>query len=132
VLVEGDDMNEPIADAARSILDGHIELSRDLASQGHYPAIRVLTSLSRVMNDIVTPEHRQAAQRVRQVMADYEQIREAYQLGVYNRGMNPRSDFAIEQMPTIQQFLRQSVDEGTQFDQAVDSLVQLLPEGPVL
>lgn len=132
VLVEGDDMNEPIADASRSILDGHIELSRDLAAQGHYPAIRVLTSLSRVMNEVVTPEHTAAAQRVRQVLADYEQIREAFQLGVYSRGMNPRSDFALEQIDTLQAYLRQPVSDGSPLEQTIRYLTQLLPDGPVL
>ncbi len=128
VLVEGDDMNEPIADAARSILDGHIELSRDLASQGHYPAIRVLSSLSRVMDDLITPEHQLAAQRVRQVLADYEQIREAHQLGVYNQGMNPRSDFAIQQVDQIHAFLRQTVADGCKFEDTIEQLIHLLPE----
>lgn len=111
VLVDGDDMNEPVADAARSILDGHIVLKRELAARGHYPAIDVLESVSRVMSDIVDEAHRRAAQTVRELMATYRSAEDLIQLGAYMAGSNPLVDRAIQQQPAIRSFLVQAPDE---------------------
>ncbi len=111
VLVDGDDMNEPIADAARSILDGHLVLRRDLAARGHYPAIDVLESVSRVMPDIVDERHRRTARAIREMMAVYRASEDLIQLGAYVAGSNPAVDRAIQRRPAIQEFLLQAPDE---------------------
>ncbi|MFN8542710.1 MAG: FliI/YscN family ATPase [Candidatus Binatia bacterium] len=111
VLVEGDDMNEPIADTARSLLDGHIALSRRLASEGHFPAIDVLGSISRVMIDLVSPEHQAAAARVRSWLATYRDAEDLIQIGAYARGNSPAIDDAVAHLPTITGFLRQPLHE---------------------
>jgi FliI/YscN family ATPase len=107
VLVEGDDFNEPIADAARSILDGHIILSRKLGAMGHYPAIDVLNSISRLASKVAAPTDKESAQKVREAMAMYQSSEDLIQLGAYLAGSNPQLDVAIRTMPHIQQFLRQ-------------------------
>jgi len=124
VLVEGDDMNEPIADTSRSILDGHIILSRAMASQNHYPAIDISHSLSRLMSEIATSEHKQVAQQFRQVLADYEVIQDAYNIGAYTLGMNPKSDYAIKHIEVINQFLRQDNSPST-FEETITQLTSL-------
>ncbi len=108
VLVAGDDMNEPVADEVRSILDGHIVLSRELAEQGHYPAIDMLASVSRVMSAVTDDSHRQAATKVREVLATYQKQKDLILLGAYKQGSDPRVDFAIAKMTAVTAFLRQS------------------------
>jgi len=111
VLVEGDDMNEPIADAVRGILDGHIVLTRQLASRGHYPAIDVLQSVSRVMPEIVTPEQIELAVRTRQVIADYREAEDLITIGAYKAGQNPKVDYAVNHIEAVNNFLKQRPTE---------------------
>ncbi|MBI5837325.1 MAG: FliI/YscN family ATPase [Candidatus Eisenbacteria bacterium] len=111
VLVEQDDMNDPIADSARSVLDGHVVLSRRLASAGHYPAIDVLESVSRVMHDVADPEHRKWAQEGRRHLATYREAEDLVQIGAYARGSNADIDAALERRPRLQQFLQQAPGE---------------------
>ena len=113
VLVEGDDHNEPVADAARSILDGHVALSRELAGRGHYPAVDVLASVSRCMPDVATAPHAQAAQTVRSLIASYLDALPLLQLGAYRAGAVPAVDRAIALWPRIEAFLRQQVGEAS-------------------
>ncbi len=132
VLTEGDDQQDPIADAARAILDGHIVLSRGLAEMGHYPAIDIEASISRVMNEIVTPAQMQQARQLKQLYSIYEQNRDLISVGAYSQGSNPRIDEAIAYYPRIMDFLSQNIGEAVQFDQSLaglDSLFQtsLLP-----
>ncbi|WP_437187019.1 FliI/YscN family ATPase [Planctomicrobium sp. SH668] len=115
VLVDGDDMDEPIADAARSILDGHVVLSRKIASRGQYPAVDVLHSLSRLFRDVTTPEHQQAAQKMRQLLATYEEVSDLIQLGMYQMGASPQVDEAIQKMPKILSFLKQEIGQSSSF-----------------
>jgi type III secretion protein N (ATPase) len=122
VLVEGDDMTEPIADETRSILDGHIILSRELAAANHFPAVDVLLSASRVMSMIDTPEHLKLAGRVRELMAAYKRSEILVKIGEYKKGSDPLIDEALDKWPRIQQFLRQGTTEYTEFD---DTLAQL-------
>ena len=123
VLVEGGDMDEPIADEVRGILDGHIVLDRAVASRGHYPAVDVLQSLSRVMDGVASKEHVQAARRMRQLLAAYESKRDLIILGAYSRGSDAKVDEAMQKMPRIEAFLQQHPDEVVSFDQVVRDLV---------
>jgi flagellum-specific ATP synthase len=125
VLVDGDDMNEPVADAVRSILDGHIVLSRKLAAANHYPAIDVLASVSRVMNDVVSREHRAAASAVRDLMATYREAEDLINIGAYVAGSNPRVDLALARNDDIRSFLRQGTDEASTFESAERAIVAL-------
>jgi flagellum-specific ATP synthase len=125
VLVEGDDMNEPIADAVRSILDGHIVLSRKLAHQNHYPAIDVLESVSRLMIDVVGKEHLAGANRVRELLATYREAEDLINIGAYNKGTNPKIDLAMERIGAINTILRQNIDEASGFDETVKALKKL-------
>jgi flagellum-specific ATP synthase len=125
VLVEGDDMSEPVADAVRSILDGHIVLSRRLASAGHYPAVDVLESISRVMPAITTDEHRTAVHRVVDMMATYREAEDLINIGAYVKGSNPRIDGALRHWETIRGFLRQRSDESADFQTSVARLMAL-------
>ena len=125
VLVEGDDTNEPIADALRSILDGHINLTRDLATQNHYPAIDVLSSISRVMDDIISPSQRKHANKLKKTLAIYRKAEDLINIGAYVNGSNPKIDYAIEMIEKINSFLRQDVDETTDFDSSTSQLAQL-------
>lgn len=125
VLVDGDDMNEPIADAVRSILDGHIVLSRALAAANHYPAIDVLHSVSRVMPDVVDRQHAAAASAVRDVLAAYRDAEDLINIGAYVAGSNPRVDRALSKIEPIRQFLRQGVDERSSFEQTSGSLLNV-------
>lgn len=118
VLVDGDDLNEPVADAVRSILDGHIVLSRKLAAGNHYPAIDVLGSVSRVMPDVVSAAHVQAASAVRDLMATYREAEDLINIGAYVAGSNPRVDLAIARIDGIRRFLRQGIYEESTFDDA--------------
>ena len=113
VLVDGDDMNEPIADAVRSILDGHVVLTRELAHASHYPAIDVLQSVSRLVGEVVTPEVRAAGQAVRRLLAAYKEKEDLIAIGAYQRGTDPLVDAAIALRPHVERFLRQAVDERT-------------------
>ncbi|HOT01963.1 MAG TPA: flagellar protein export ATPase FliI [Acidobacteriota bacterium] len=125
VLVEGDDMNEPVADEVRSILDGHIILSRDLASRGHYPAINVSLSVSRVMTSVVPPEHRQAATKLREVLATYEKEKDLIMIGAYQKGSDARVDFAMDKIDSVNTFLKQSTEEKMGFEETVKKLKEL-------
>lgn len=126
VLVEGDDMTEPVADETRSILDGHIILSRKLASANHYPAIDVLQSKSRVMDAIVSSEHRRAAGAVCALMAKYNDIELLVKIGEYEPGADPEADLAIEKHPEIRAYLQQSTDERIDFHLAIAQLEALV------
>ncbi|MBR3623521.1 MAG: flagellar protein export ATPase FliI [Selenomonadaceae bacterium] len=116
VLVDGDDMNEPIADAVRSILDGHIVLSRAIAAQNHFPAIDILPSVSRVMNEVVTKEHLKAAQQMRSLMAVYKDAEDLIHIGAYVKGSSKKIDEAIEKIDSINDFLCQDIFEVDSYD----------------
>ncbi len=122
VLVEGDDPQEPIADTVRGLLDGHTWLSRKIASRGHYPAIDVLQSLSRLMNDIVGQDHQNAAQLVRQVLAAYRDHEDLISIGAYRKGANKLVDASIDMYDEIHAFLKQRVEERVTFEQVVEGL----------
>jgi type III secretion protein N (ATPase) len=122
VLVEGDDMTEPIADETRSILDGHIVLSRKLAAANHYPAIDVMASVSRVMNAITTKAHREAAQKLRAILAKYAEIELLVQIGEYRKGSDAEADRALERIGAVNAFLRQGMDEASSFEQTLAAL----------
>lgn len=126
VLVEGDDENEPIADCVRGLIDGHTWLSRKIAARNHYPAIDVLPSLSRLMNDVTTPEHREAAGTVRELLAAYRDHEDLISIGAYRKGANRTVDLAIEMLEPINAFLRQRIDEGSNVEEARTLLAQLL------
>ncbi len=126
VLVDGDDMNEPIADAARGILDGHIVLSRQLATQNHYPAVDVLASVSRVMPNVVSKEHRLKANEIKEVLAVYKEAEDLINIGAYAQGSNKKIDYAIENIEDINSFLKQEVDEGFEYNQTLELMNQLL------
>ena len=125
VLVEGDDMTEPIADETRSILDGHIVLSRKLASANHYPAIDILASASRVMNAVVTREHRAAAGKVRELMAKHAEVELLLKIGEYKKGADAVTDKAVSRIDAIRGFLRQGTEERVEFATAVQALQEL-------
>ena len=125
VLVEGDDTNEPIADALRSILDGHINLTRDLSNQNHYPAIDILSSISRVMDDIIDPEQRQYANKLKETLAVYRKAEDLINIGAYVAGSNPKIDYAIEMIEKINRYLKQDIDETTDFAESISQLAQL-------
>lgn len=122
VLVEGDDLNEPVSDAARGILDGHIILSRKLANKGHYPSIDILESVSRVKNDVITPAHNEAAMKVKELMAIYKEAEDLISVGAYKPGINPKLDKAVKNMEEINQFLRQRTHDVTNYDEVVELL----------
>ncbi|MGD9237770.1 MAG: flagellum-specific ATP synthase FliI, partial [Desulfobacterales bacterium] len=121
----GDDTNEPIADALRSILDGHINLSRDLANQSHYPAIDVLGSVSRVMEDVIDAKQRLCARKLKEIMATYRKAEDLINIGAYVSGSNPKIDYAIAMIDKINRYLRQDIDETSPFDECVSRLVDL-------
>ncbi|HNR13745.1 MAG TPA: hypothetical protein PKM59_10555, partial [Thermodesulfobacteriota bacterium] len=128
VLVEGDDMNEPVADSVRSILDGHITLSRDLASQNHYPAIDVLRSISRVMSDIISPQHKDFSNKLKSVLATYRKAEDLINIGAYVKGSSSQIDYAIEMIEKINRYLRQAVNEKVSFQQSVLELNQMFAQ----
>jgi FliI/YscN family ATPase len=128
VLVEGDDFNEPICDAVRGILDGHIILSRDLGSSGHYPAIDVLQSVSRVMSHVVDREHLNAAQKLREAMACYHRSADLIQLGAYVSGTNPRLDTALRSRERLLSFLKQDSQETSPLNATIDGLRAIAQE----
>jgi flagellum-specific ATP synthase len=126
VLVEGDDMNEPISDAVRGILDGHIVLSRDLGAAGHYPAIDVLSSLSRVAGEIASPEQLNAAKKIREALAVYRHSEDLIQLGAYVSGSNARLDSSIRARENIMSFLRQPPDARSRIDETLTSMGEIV------
>lgn len=126
VLVEGDDMNEPIADAVRSIVDGHIVLDRELASRGHYPAVNVLASLSRLMSEVVSKDHMGWAHEFRRILADYAKIEDLVNLGAYEKGHNQRTDYALEIIDELNGFLRQEVGSPSNINDGYQEMVRLL------
>lgn len=125
VLVDGDDFNEPISDAARSILDGHILLSRDLAHKNHYPAIDVLQSISRVMSDVAPKIQKDAASKIRNLLAVYKKNEDLISIGAYVKGTDSRIDQSILFMDEINAFLQQKVDEKNDFDTTIDKLIEI-------
>ncbi len=126
VLVAGGDMEEPIADEVRGILDGHIILNRKLASRSHWPAIDVLPSLSRVMNDVVTKEHSEAASRFREVLAHYESRRDLISLGAYEYGTDENVDFAIDVIEEMEAILKQGLQEYSELEETVDRMLDIV------
>lgn len=125
VLVEGDDMNEPIADAIRAILDGHIVLSRDLASRNHYPPVDILNSVSRLMIDVVNGDHYKAAGKLRDVLATYRENEDLINIGAYVPKSNPRIDFALSMIDRVNQFLKQGIEETSAYEDIVRALNNL-------
>lgn len=128
ILVEGDDFNEPISDAARSILDGHISLSRALANKNHYPAVDVLQSISRVMIDIVDAEHKSKAGELANILATYKKAEDIINIGAYVNGSNPAIDRAVRMVDRVNAFLQQKIDEKIDFKQAKEQLLGLFQE----
>jgi flagellum-specific ATP synthase len=126
VLAEGDDLNEPISDAVRSIVDGHIVLSRDLASQGHYPAIEVMGSISRCMIDVVEKSHNEAAHRFLEIMSTYRRSEDLINIGAYAEGTNPRIDKAIKMIDGLNGYLKQDVDEKVSLEESRERLLELM------
>ena len=126
VLVEGDDTNEPIADTVRGILDGHIVLSRQLANSNHYPAIDVGASISRLMVEIVSPEHRRLASRLRDIMSTYEKNADLIAIGAYKPGSNRKLDYAMSKIDAVNDFLTQDVNEAFTYEQCVEQLAKIL------
>ncbi len=125
VLVDGDDFNEPITDTARSILDGHIMLNRRLAHKNHYPAIDVLQSISRCMSQIATKDHRQAAGKLKNVLATYNEAEDLINIGAYKHGSNPDIDYAIQMNKVVNEYLCQDVEEKVDFEDSVERLKQM-------
>lgn len=125
VLVDGDDFNEPITDTARSILDGHIMLSRKLGHKNHYPAIDILQSISRVMSAIATKEHKEVAGKLKNVLATYNEAEDLINIGAYKAGSNKEIDYAIRKIDAVNAFLRQQTDEKFQFEEEIEMLENL-------
>jgi len=126
VLVEGDDTNEPISDTVRGILDGHIVLSRSLAHANHYPAIDIGMSISRLMTEIVSPEHRQLASKLRDILSVYEKNSDLVSIGAYKPGSNRKLDFALTKIDEINRFLMQDVNEAFSYEQTLKRLGEIL------
>lgn len=125
-LVDGDDMNDPIGDAVRSIVDGHIVLSRAMAQKGHFPAVDVLQSASRVMRAVTSTEHARAAQKLREILAVYKDAEDLINIGAYKQGANPKIDRAIKLIDPINDFLKQRVEDQTNFSQGLKQLLQIV------
>lgn len=128
VLVDGDDFNEPITDTARSILDGHVMLSRKLVHRNHYPAIDILQSISRCMSQIATREHKQAAGKLKNVMATYNEAEDLINIGAYKKGSNAGIDYAIEKIDAVNQFLMQDVEEKVALEETIEDLRKLFED----
>ena len=128
VLVDGDDLTEPVADAVRSILDGHIVLSRSIAAKNHYPAIDIMMSTSRVMRDIVSPRHMELAGKTRNVMATYRESEDLINIGAYAAGSNPKIDYAISRIDGINQFLTQSINESSPMEASIADMGSLVSD----
>lgn len=131
VLAEGDDHNDPIVDSARAVLDGHILLSRKIAESGQYPAIDIEASVSRVMNDVVSPEHLEAARRFRRLYSAYQQNRDLISVGAYQMGSNPEVDEAIQYYPELIRFIQQNFDEDVNFENSLQELMMLTGTTPI-
>ncbi len=127
VLVEGDDMNEPIADTTRGILDGHIELSRKIAARNHYPAISALTSVSRLFTEVADKGHQFSAGIMREVMATYEKNEDLINIGAYQRGSSQKVDYAIDKIDEVNNFLKQGIFEESSFETTVNYLKSIFP-----
>ncbi len=125
VLVEGDDFSEPISDAVKAIVDGHIVLSRQLASKYHYPAIDVLESISRLMPDIAAKDHLELAGRCREILADYRDAEDLINIGAYVKGSSPKIDYAIERIEPLRSFLKQKIDEKSSLDKTLGWLGEI-------
>ncbi|VAX39812.1 Flagellum-specific ATP synthase FliI [hydrothermal vent metagenome] len=125
VLVEGDDTNEPISDTVRGILDGHVMLSRTLAHRSHWPAVDPLSSISRSMNDIASPEHIASSNSIKQLLAAYRESEDLISIGAYQRGSNPNVDAAIQMKTSIDNFLQQGANETAMLNETIESLTQL-------
>jgi len=125
ILVEGDDMNEPIADHSRSILDGHIVLSRDLAAKNHYPAIDVPHSVSRLMTNLAGDEQKQAAGKLREVLARYAEAEDLINIGAYVKGSNPKIDYAMSKIDQVNAFLRQGTFEKISYEETVQKMLAI-------
>ena len=128
VLVEGDDLNEPVSDTVRGVLDGHIVLSRKIASRNFYPSVSVLESVSRVMPFVISPEHLAGASRVRDLMATYAESEDLINIGAYKTGANSRVDWALKHLDSVRAFLMQKVEEFSSYEDTVNQLVSLAPE----
>jgi flagellum-specific ATP synthase len=129
VLVEGDDINDPIGDAVRSIVDGHIMLSRKMAARNHYPAIDVPNSASRVMGDVTTPEHKQLANRVRTIIANYAEAEDLINIGAYVKGSNAGVDEAIQYIDAVRAFLKQGYDEKVSMEDTLQQMAAIFSGG---
>ncbi len=129
VLTEGDDLQDPIADSARAILDGHVVLSRQLADSGHYPAIDIEASISRVMPAVTSEQHQVMARRLKQVYSAYQRSRDLIAIGAYSKGSDPEVDLAIQMMPQIREFLQQGMKEVLSYDDCLTRLTQLVMGG---
>jgi len=129
VLTEGDDQQDPVADAARAVLDGHIVLSRRLSEAGQYPAIDVEASISRSMNDIIGKEHLQDARRFRELNAIYQQNRDLISVGAYARGSDEGIDKSIDIQPKMMEFLRQNIHQPVSFSESIQQLKNLMQGG---
>jgi type III secretion protein N (ATPase) len=125
VLAEDDDNSDPVAEEVRSILDGHIVLSRALAQAAHYPAIDVLGSASRVFTRVAQPSHRAAASKLRALMARYHEVEFLLRVGEYQAGSDPLADLAIERMPAVRELLQQRSDEATDFAATIAKLEEV-------
>ncbi|MFH1575218.1 MAG: FliI/YscN family ATPase [Acidobacteriota bacterium] len=125
VLVEGDDLNDPVADSARSLLDGHIVLNRELAWKNHYPCIDVLTSVSRLMPDLVPVSHMDRAGKIREILSTYQKAEDMVNIGAYSKGSNPRIDLALRKIDAINAFLKQPYDESTTVDGALERVSEM-------
>ena len=128
VLMEGDDINDPIVDTVRGITDGHIFLSRKVAEANHYPAIDVLGSISRLMTSITSEEHKEAAAKMRKILALYRENKDLIDVGMYQQGTNPKLDIAIEMMPQINAFLQQKTSDSVNMQNTIDTLVNMMSE----
>lgn len=128
VLVEADDMNDPIADSVRAILDGHIVLSRELAIRNHYPSIDITHSISRLMIDVTKPEHKDAAGRFKETLAIYNDAKDLIDIGAYTPGASPKIDYAVEHIDAMNSYLRQQIEERVDYGDSVSKLVSLLPD----
>ncbi len=130
VLVDGDDLDEPVSDAVRSILDGHIVLSRKLAARGHYPAVDVLSSVSRLFTDVTDGEHQHAAEQVRAMLGTYDEMSDLIHIGAYTAGSSPLVDRVIELQPAINALLRQATGEATPFEETRKAITALAQHWP--
>jgi flagellum-specific ATP synthase len=125
-LMEGDDINDPVVDTVRGIVDGHIFLSRKVAAQNHFPAIDILGSVSRLFTEICDSEHMQAAGKMRELMATHKEAKDLIDIGAYEHGSNPKIDIAIRCMPDINAFLRQSVKDSVNMHSTIQTLKDMM------